>query len=47
MELPQKLDNQSEIAVACEQALCLGKKIARKGFSLSLIPRSTKGLFTG
>ena len=25
-------------AVACEQALCLGKKI---------VPRSTKGLFTG
>ena len=39
--------------LACEQALCLGKKIARKGkgkafrFSLSLVPRSTKGLFTG
>ena len=31
--------------LACEQALRLGKKIA--GFSLSLIPRSTKGLFTG
>ena len=27
--------------VACEQALCLGKKIARK------VARSTKGLFTG
>ena len=26
--------------LACEQALCLGKKLAR-------IPRSTKGLFTG
>ena len=27
----------------------MGKKIARKGkgFSLSLVPRSTKGLFTG
>ena len=46
--------------VACDQALCLGKKIARKGkgkrgreegegfrFFLSLVPRSTKGLFTG
>ena len=36
--------------LACEQALCLGEKIARKGkgkrFSLSP-PRSTKGLFTG
>ena len=46
--------------VACDQALCLGKKIARKGkgkrgreegegfrFFLSLVPLSTKGLFTG
>ena len=43
--------------VACEQALCLGKKIARRGtrgkggkrpfrFSLSPVPRSTEGLFT-
>ena len=29
--------------LACEQALCLGKKVV----SLSLIPCSTKGLFTG
>ena len=47
---------QKYATIACEQALCLGKKIARKGkgrgerlfrFSLSLDPRSTKGLFTG
>ena len=44
----------SDQGLACEQALCLGEKIARKGkgkggirFSLSLVPRSTKGLFTG
>ena len=43
--------------VACEQALCLGKRMARRGtrgkrekrpfrFSLSPVPRSTEGLFT-
>ena len=44
----------SDQGLAWEQALCLGEKIARKGkgkggirFSLSLDPRSTKGLFTG
>ena len=41
--------------LACEQALCLGKKIAWKGkgkeggrrvhFSLSLVPRSTKAIY--
>ena len=31
--------------VACEQALCLGKTNSED--SLSLVPRSTKGLFTG
>ena len=49
-------DGTAVVTIACEQALCLGKKMARKGkgkgerepfrFSLSL-PRSTKGLFTG
>ena len=38
------LTHNSNILVACEQALCLGKK---NRFSLSLVPRSTKGLFTG
>ena len=38
------LTHNSNILVACEQALCLGKK---NRFSLSLAPRSTKGLFTG
>ena len=43
---------QTLVNLYIEQALCLGKKIARKGkgregFPLSLVPRSTKGLFTG
>ena len=37
--------------VACEQGSLFGEKIGKKGkgkgFSLSLVPRSTKGLFTG
>ena len=46
------------MVLTCEQALCLEKNIARKGkgkgeaerpfwFSLSPVPRLTKGLFTG
>ena len=39
---PPRKEKVSYRRIACEQALCLGKKIAS-----SLVPRSTKNLFTG